>query len=134
MKDQTLAWRVRAIRGATTVDNDSTSAIQVAVNELLQAIEAQNQEVLDLSEVVSVIFSVTDDLKAVFPAAIARQRPGWQSIPLLDVQHMQVQDGLPQCIRCLIQFNTPCPVAAIHHVYLKEAKILRPDLIVTSVS
>ena len=128
MEKRDVTWRMRAIRGATTVADDSIPAIRVAVNELLQTIEEHNKDILDLSEVVSVIFSVTDDLKAIFPAAIARQRPGWQFIPLLDVQHMDVEEGLPLCIRCLIQFNTTSPLIDIHHVYLKKAQHLRPDL------
>ena len=128
MEDRAETWRVRAIRGATTAADDSVPAIRLAVHELLDTIELHNQDALDLTEVVSVIFSVTDDLQAIFPAAIARQRPGWQYIPLLDVQHMQVKDGLRRCIRCLIQFNTPSPRVNIHHVYLEGAKDLRPDL------
>ena len=82
MEDEALAWRVRAIRGATTADDDSIEAIRIAVDELLQTIEEQNKSVLALSEVVSVTFSVTGDLKAIYPAAIARQRQGWKTIPL----------------------------------------------------
>ncbi len=118
---------VRAIRGATTVTYDSTISIQEAVDELLGTIEAKNRDVLHLPEVISVIFSVTPDLQRVFPAAIARKRPGWQEIPLLDVQQMYVEHGLPKCIRCLIQFNITDPSLKVHHVYLRKAKGLRPD-------
>lgn len=118
-------WRVKAIRGATTASENSIAAIQQAVHELLDEIESRN--VLDFEEVVSVIFSVTADLNVVFPAAIARQRPNWQTVPLLDVQQMAVQTDLPYCIRCLIQFNTPDPQIQVHHVYLQQAKTLRPD-------
>jgi chorismate mutase len=118
-------WRVRAIRGATTASENSAAAIQKVVHELLDEIEARNA--LDFDEVVNVIFSVTQDLDAVFPAAIARQRPNWQTVPLLDVQQMFVKTDLPFCIRCLIQFNTPEPSLEVQHVYLQQAKTLRPD-------
>ncbi len=120
-----MNWRVRAIRGATTASENTVAAIQEAVHELLDEIEARND--LDLNEVVNVIFSVTRDLDTVFPAAIARQRSNWQTVPLLDVQQMSVQTDLPFCIRCLIQFNTPNPHLEVQHVYLQQAKTLRPD-------
>ena len=97
-----------------------------AVTELLGALESVNQ--LDLSHIISATFSVTRDLDAVFPAAIARQRPGWGDIPLLDVQHMYVEGSLPQCIRVLLYVQLPARMAKVQHVYLREAQDLRPDL------
>lgn len=121
-----MDWKTRAIRGATTVSENTVAAIHDAVSELLDAIETQNQ--LDPEEIVSVIFSVTPDLDAIFPAAIARERPNWNHVPLLDVQQMQVKDSLKLCIRVLIQINTPKPQAEIYHSYLRRAQNLRPDL------
>lgn len=120
-----MTWRVKAIRGATTADENSVASVREAVHELLDAIELRND--LDLSEVVSVTFSVTRDLDRVFPAAIARQRPHWHSVPLLDVQQMYVKTDLPYCVRCLIHFNTPNPNLMVQHVYLRQAQSLRPD-------
>ncbi|WP_404790935.1 chorismate mutase [Altericista sp. CCNU0014] len=120
-----MTWKVRAIRGATTAAENSVAAIREAVHELLDEIESRND--LDLSEVVNVTFSVTRDLDTVFPAAIARQRAHWQSVPLLDVQQMYVRTDLSFCIRCLIQFNTPDPTFEVRHVYLRQAQTLRPD-------
>ncbi len=120
-----MGWRVRAIRGATTVSENSIAAIRDAVHELLDELEAHNR--LDMDEVVSVTFSVTRDLDAIFPAAIARERPNWSNVPLLDVQQMHVEGSLPRCIRFLIHFNTPNPVVEIYHPYLRQAKNLRPD-------
>uniref|UniRef100_B8HM50 chorismate mutase n=1 Tax=Cyanothece sp. (strain PCC 7425 / ATCC 29141) TaxID=395961 RepID=B8HM50_CYAP4 len=125
MKDGIVGWRVRAIRGATTVSENSIPAIREAVHELLDAIETHND--LNLEEVVSVTFSVTRDLDRIFPAAIARERPHWQNVALLDVQQMHVEGALPRCIRCLIHFNTPVPHPPIHHAYLRQARDLRPD-------
>jgi chorismate mutase len=119
-------WKVRGIRGATTADKNSPEAIRKAVDELLDAIEKHNQ--LDPKEIISVIFTTTKDLDAIFPAAIARKRPGWDLIPLLDVQQMHVEGSLERCIRILIHFNTPKPQQEIFHPYLGKASHLRPDL------
>ena len=123
-----MSWKVRSIRGATTCSENTEADMREAVTELLQEIEAHNA--LDLSEVVHATFSVTKDLDKIFPAAIAREREGWDQVPLLDVQHMHVETGLKKCIRCLIQFNmdTETPEQTIHHVYLRQARALRPDL------
>lgn len=119
-----MPWRVRAIRGATTALENSVEAIREAVNELLDELEAHNK--ITPEEVVSVTFSVTRDLNAVFPAAIARERSHWSNIPLLDVQQMHVEGDLKYCIRCLIHFNTPADTE-IYHPYLRRAEMLRPD-------
>ncbi|MBE9182084.1 chorismate mutase [Oculatella sp. LEGE 06141] len=120
-----MGWKVRAIRGATTASENSVEAIREAVTELLDALESLNP--IDPDDIVSATFSVTRDLDAVFPAAIARERPHWQNVPLLDVQQMHVEGSLERCIRCLIQINTLEPLTAIHHPYLRQAKALRPD-------
>ena len=73
-------------------------------------------------------FTTTSDLDAIFPAAVARQRPNWDSVPLLDLQQMHVKGSLQLCIRVLIQVNTPRAQSAIVHRYLRDAKTLRPDL------
>jgi chorismate mutase len=122
-------WQVRGLRGATTVSRNSVPTITQAVNELLDALIAENQ--LVTTDIVSVFFSVTSDLDALFPAAIARQRPGWEYIPLLDLQHLDVANGLERCIRILIHFNTPLPQQALRPVYLQRAVRLRPDLAIS---
>jgi chorismate mutase len=119
-----VGWRVRAIRGATTVPENTKEAIADAVTELLDELERLNR--IDPEEIVSVTFSVTRDLDAMFPAAIARTRPGWNNVPLLDVQQMYVEGSLERCIRFLIHINTPT-LMEIHHPYLRGAKVLRPD-------
>ncbi|HHP7246237.1 MAG TPA: chorismate mutase [Elainellaceae cyanobacterium] len=126
-----MEWRVQAIRGATTASENSIEAIRDAVSELLDALEHLND--LNPDHVISATFSVTRDLDAVFPAAIARERPHWQHVPLLDVQQMHVEGSLERCIRVLIHVNVPEPLAAVHHSYLRHAKELRPDLSKTEV-
>jgi chorismate mutase len=120
-----VEWRVRAIRGATTVPENSVEAIREAVHELLDELEAHNP--LDPDEIISATFSATRDLDAIFPATIARERANWSNVPLFDVQQMHVEGGLERCIRFLIHFNTPTPHARVYHPYLRQAKRLRPD-------
>lgn len=119
-----MGWRVRAIRGATTASENSREAIREAVTELLDELERLNSIYPD--DLISVTFSVTQDLNAVFPAAIARQRPGWDTVPLLDVQQMHVEGSLERCIRFLIHVNVPA-LTEIRHPYLRGAAVLRPD-------
>lgn len=126
-----MGWRVRAIRGATTVSENTKAAMREAVHELLDELEAHNS--LDHEEIVSVTFSVTADLDAIFPAAIARERPNWSNVPLLDVQQMHVEGSLERCIRFLIHFNTPDPDIKIYHPYLRQARHLRPDWSLASI-
>jgi chorismate mutase len=113
-----------AIRGATTVPENSIEAIREAVKELLDELEAHNS--INPDDIISATFSATRDLDAIFPAAIARERPHWQNVPLLDVQQMHVEGSLSRCIRFLIHINTPILVK-IHHPYLRNARHLRPD-------
>lgn len=120
-----MEWRVRAIRGATTASENSVAAIREVVSELLDELEARNQ--IDVNSIISVIFSVTRDLDAIFPAAIARQRPNWDQVALFDVQQMHVEGGLERCIRFLIHVNLPASHETIYHPYLRQAKNLRPD-------
>ncbi len=119
-------WKVRGIRGATTASENTVEAIRKVVTELLDEVETCNQ--LEPEDIISVVFTTTRDLDAIFPAAIARERPGWDHVPLLDVQQMHVEGGLERCIRVLIHFNTPNPQLEIIHIYLHQAKKLRPDL------
>lgn len=120
-----MDWRVRAIRGATTVSENSVAAIREAVIELLNELETRNQ--LDPDEIISLTFSVTKDLDAIFPAAIARERPLWHNVPLLDVQQMYVEGSLEKCIRFLVHVNLPAHQTQVYHPYLRGAKNLRPD-------
>lgn len=126
-----MEWRVRAIRGATTVSENTVEAIREAVWELLEELETQND--LEPEQIISATFSVTRDLDAIFPAAIARSRPQWDNVPLLDVQQMHVEGGLERCIRFMIHVNLPANHPPIHHPYLRQAKHLRPDWSLASV-
>ncbi len=119
-----MNWQMRAIRGATTVSENTVEAMQEVVTELLDELENRNQ--FQPTDMISVTFSVTRDLDAIFPAAIARVRPGWDNVAMLDVQQMHVEGSLQRCIRFLIHAYLPAS-APIYHIYLRNAASLRPD-------
>ena len=114
---------LRALRGATTATANSREAIQEAVEELLNALVERNN--LSGEQILSLTFSVTADLDACFPAAIARQRPGWDGVALLDCQQMAVAGDLKRCIRLLAHVWLEQPA---RHAYLRDAAKPRPDL------
>ena len=116
---------LRALRGATTANANSREAINEAVAELLDALVERNY--LEGSQLLSVTFSVTADLDAVFPAAIARHRQGWDAVALLDCQQMAVAGDLPRCIR-LLAHAWLASERPVRHAYLRDAARLRPDL------
>lgn len=116
---------VRGIRGAITVENNDAKEIASASKALLEeVIEANSLELLDIA---SVFFTVTNDLDAGFPAAAARDM-GMQDVPLLCAREIPVKNSLPKCIRVLLHVNTEKQQNEIKHVYLRDAKKLRPDL------
>jgi chorismate mutase len=115
---------LRALRGATTAELNSAEAIQSCVKELVDALMERNG--LQGERLVSVTFSVTRDLDACFPAAIARRQPGWDQVALLDCQQMEVAGDLPRCIRLLAHaWLQPQQIPV--HPYLRKAAGLRPD-------
>jgi chorismate mutase len=114
----------RGLRGATTVDENDAEAMLEATAELLQALVESNG--LREEDLASVFFTTTPDLNAVCPAVAARGL-GWTRTALLCVQEMAVPGSLPRCIRVLIHWNTERSIDELHHVYLREARALRPD-------
>lgn len=117
---------LRGVRGATTVSCNDKEQILERTRELLTELIAVNH--MCTADIGAVLFSATPDITAVFPAAAARQI-GWTEVPLFDAQQIDCDTGLPRCIRVLILWNTNEAQDAIHHVYLHEAKSLRPDLV-----
>ncbi|BAU07477.1 MULTISPECIES: chorismate mutase [Fischerella] len=122
-----VEWRTRAIRGATTVSENTVEAMRESVMELLDELEKRNQ--LHPSDIISITFTVTQDLNAIFPAAIARQRPHWDTVAMLDVQQMHVKGSLTRCIRFLVHAYLP-ESASVSHIYLRHAQNLRPDWVI----
>ena len=117
---------MRGIRGATTVTENDEQLILQATGELLQQIVERNQIVP--ADITSVFITATPDLNATFPARAIRYIDGWDLVPLMCSQEMDVPGGLPNCIRLMILVNTEKSQAEIQHVYLNEAIKLRPDL------
>lgn len=115
----------RAIRGATTVENDTPEQIRHATRELLETIAARNG--ISSADVISAIFTVTHDLTSEFPAHAAREL-GWLDVPLLCTLEIPVPGSLPKCIRVLLHVESHASRADIRHVYLHDARALRPDL------
>lgn len=115
----------RAIRGATTATANTADAILDASRELLRAILAANALAPEM--IISVLFTLTPDLDAAYPTRAAREL-GWAEIPLLDAQQPRVRGDLPRCLRVLIHCETERSTREIKHIYLREAKCLRPDL------
>ena len=114
----------RGVRGATTVDRDDREEILKATRELLALVIHLNG--IHTDAVASAIFTTTPDLSAAFPATAARQL-GWLDVPLMCAHEMSVPGSLGLCIRILLHWNTDKPQQAIQHVYLHEARNLRPD-------
>jgi chorismate mutase len=123
--EATPAHPVRAVRGAITVAADDAALVRAATIELLEAMLARNG--LQPEQLVSVIFTVTPDLASEFPARAAREL-GWHDVPMLCAQEIAVPGALPRCVRILLHAETSRPRVLIHHVYLRDAVTLRPDL------
>lgn len=117
----------RAIRGATTVNLNTDEEIYKATVELLEKMILLNS--INPGDIVNVIFTLTHDLDAAFPAKAARVHLGWDDVPMICTQEIPVPDSLKNCIRVLITFNTTKPKNQIRHVYLRNAESLRPDLV-----
>jgi len=121
-----MSMIVRGIRGAITVDADEPEKILTATRELLESICRAN-DITDYDNICSAIFTTTADLTSTFPAEAARSL-GMGLVPLLCAREIPVPGSMPRCIRILLHVNTEKPQEAIQHVYLGEAKKLRPDL------
>lgn len=116
---------VRALRGATTVDEDTTAQITERMVALLQEMFERNA--IDHEDVISVIFTATDDVHAMFPATAARTF-GLGDVPLLCARELDITGGTPRCLRVLLHLSTDRSRAELHHVYLEGARGLRDDL------
>ncbi len=116
---------VRAVRGATQVDDDDRDQILDATTELLEAVLERNG--LSHDDLISVVFTATSDLKAEFPAYAARQM-GIVDVPLLCAAEIDVPGAMPRVLRLLAHVETSRPRADVRHVYLRGAAGLRTDL------
>jgi chorismate mutase len=117
---------VRGIRGAISVPVDTPAEVLAATTELLQEIlRANNIETFD--QIASAIFTTTSDLTSAFPAEAARTL-GMNQVPLLCTCEIPVPGSMGRCIRILLHLNTEKSQHEIVHVYLREARRLRPDV------
>lgn len=117
---------VRAIRGATTVRENTKEEIFNATTQLVVEIIKQNG--LTQDDIISIIFSVTSDLDAAFPAAAVRQM-GFDRTAMLCTYEMDVPGSLRKCIRVLMHVETDRRNDELKYIYLKEAVKLRPDIV-----
>ena len=115
----------RGVRGATTVEANSPESILEATKELLAAMLKVNN--VDVEYVASAFFTVTPDLNAEFPAIAARDM-GWNSVALLCGHEMNKPGALPMTLRVLLHVNTEKSAREIKHIYLRGARVLRPDI------
>jgi chorismate mutase len=116
----------RGIRGATTVTGNDEQEIVQETLRLLEEMVRRNE--LQPEYISNIWITMTKDLDATFPAKAIRQLEGWDLVPLMCSVEIPVQGSLPRCIRFMVQVNTDKSQSEIKHVYLNEAKRLRPDL------
>lgn len=115
-----------SIRGAITVKENKADKIINATKKLIKTIEVRNN--LIQNQVISMIFSCTNDLNQVAPSKGAREL-GYQNISLMNFNEIEIEDSLKKCIRVMILCNLDKQQDDIEHIYLEGARILRPDLI-----
>ena len=116
---------VRALRGATTLDADEAPHLEERVQSLVSEMLRRNGVGKD--DVISILFTATDDVHSMFPATAARGI-GLGDIPLICARELDVIGGTPRCIRVMMHLVTERPRAELHHVYLEGARSLRDDL------
>jgi chorismate mutase len=116
---------VRAIRGAVQIDADDSDLILEGTTELVSEVMSRNSLITD--DVISVLFTVTPDLTAEFPALAARKL-GFHDVPLICATEIPVPGAMPRVVRLMAHVDTPRPRAEIQHVYLRGAAALRLDI------
>ncbi len=116
----------RGIKGATTVERNTRDEILAATTELLQLMIERNG--IEPDDVASALFTTTTDLNAEFPAVAAR-RMGWTEVPLVCAHELDVPGSLGMCLRILLHVNTEKSAREINHVYIRGARVLRPDIV-----
>jgi len=116
---------VRAIRGAVQVEADDRDSILEATAELVTAVMNRND--LTPDDVISVLFTMTPDLTAEFPALAAR-KIGFHAVPLMCATEIPVPGAMPRVVRLMAHVDTDRPRSEIQHVYLRGAAALRLDI------
>lgn len=116
----------RGIRGAITLSANTKEEIKLATVELLNEILTKNE--IKTQDISFAIFTLTSDLNADFPAKYARLECGFEKVPMMCYQELDVPNSLRMCLRILLNINTNKSQEEIKHVYLKGASALRGDL------
>jgi len=120
-----MAKAVRGLRGATTLDVDTEEHISERVLALLEELFERND--IDHDDLISILFTATDDVHACFPAKPARKF-GLGDVPLICARELDITDGTPMCVRVLVHLYTERTRHELHHVYQQGAVTLRDDL------
>ena len=116
---------VRALRGATTIDADTPEQLHERVTALLSRMLERNG--VEKDDLISVVFTATEDIRSAFPAAAARTI-GFGDVPLLCARELAVDGATALCVRVLMHVTTEKSRHELHHVYLEGARGLRDDL------
>ena len=116
--------RLRAARGAIRVPSDDADALLGSTERLLSAVLQRNE--IDAEDLVSIMFTVTEDLRSAFPAEAAR-RMGLGRVPLMCAQEIPVAGSMPSVVRILLHFHSERTLDEVEHVYLDGAESLRDD-------
>ena len=116
---------VRALRGATTLAVDTVEEVTTKVQTLVTTMLDRNG--VDKDDLISVLFTATDDIHSMFPATAARG-VGLGDVPLICARELDIAGGTPRCIRVLMHLATDRTRGELHHVYLEGARGLRDDL------
>jgi len=119
--------KVLAIRGATTVTSNNKSEILKETSKLIETIILKNN--LNIDDIISICFTMTKDLDAVYPAVAVREILDIHDIPMLNYEEKHIQGSLNKCIRVMMYINTDKNRCDMNHIYLNDAKNLRKDLI-----
>ena len=114
------------IRGATTIEKDNEEEIIKNTIDLLKEIISSNN--LSNEKVTAIFFSSTKDISAAYPAKAARHM-GLTDVPLMCFQEMHVEGSLKKCIRLCISYDGEIAKKDVRHIYLNNAKQLRPDIV-----
>ena len=117
--------RVRALRGATTLERDERGHLIERTQELIGALFERNG--LHEDDLISIVFTATDDVHSAFPAEAAREA-GITHVPLMCARELEIDGGIDRCIRVLVHAYTDRGPRALRHVYLHAARQLRTDL------
>ena len=117
--------RVRALRGATTLERDERGHLFARTQELIAEVLARNE--LTEDDLISIVFTATDDVHSAYPAEAAREA-GITHVPLLCTRELDIEGGIARCIRVLVHAYTIRTARDLRHVYLHDARQLRTDL------